>query len=161
MLCFTCGHAAGAELQYARCSGRWPFITVSRYPKDIRELGDARTARIAAPSASDCEHFGANSGSLARKRVEQRALCHGRQVRLSRGLLIGPPPPVSEKPRWIRRRGRLRPQREKCGCVAHHHPSFRLQLPEILASGQICQQNQGFTKITEKNRVLVSLANES
>jgi hypothetical protein len=50
------------------------FITVSRYPKHIRELGDAaRTARIAAPSASDCEHRGANSDQLARKRVEQRA----------------------------------------------------------------------------------------
>src|SRR3981189_3092720 len=32
----------------------------------------AMPARIAAPSASDCEHFGPNSGELARKRVEQR-----------------------------------------------------------------------------------------
>src|SRR5882672_6782009 len=103
MFCFTCGRAAGRELQCARCSGRWPwllFIIVSRYPKDIRELGDVRTARIAAPSASDHEHFGANS-RLAREPVEQRAPRHGRQVRVSAVAERSTQP--SEKP--LRNRG--------------------------------------------------------
>ena len=156
MFCFTCGRAAGRELR--ALFGSLAFYYRIALPERRQGIGRCQDSQDSCGKRERLRTFWREIAIGSRVNVSNRPPRPGRRVGV---CAVADPPHPLLKNRFGRRRGKLLPRRQNCGRVAHRPPVSVPGIQRGSARGQICQRNQGFTKITEKNRVLVSLANES